>query len=129
MSNVKKVIHSKLLLRELCLFSMDKNIFNELGYPLFSDKNHTWYLYVYNERVVGFCSMVKKNGYTSFNHDYVLKEYRNRGFYSEMFKCRLNDCSGKLKAVCTHKSINVFLKNGFKEIKRTKNYIFVELNK
>ena len=79
--------------------------------------------------MVGFCSYINKGSYTSFNHDYVLPKYRGMGFYNSMFVDRLNDCSGKIKAVCTKKSIGTFLKYGFNEVKKTKNYIFVELKK
>jgi GNAT superfamily N-acetyltransferase len=109
-------------------FAMDKKVISELTYPITTTDNDIWYIALDNYKVVGFCCAVIKKGYTSFNHDYVLPEYRNKGIYSQLFENRLNDTMGLIKAACTKNSINTFKKNKFKVIKQTKNYIFVETN-
>jgi GNAT superfamily N-acetyltransferase len=124
---IEKIKHSKELLREIALIAFDKSVYEELGYPVYSDFNHTWYL-LYDEGIlIGFCAVVDKKNYTSFNHDYILPEYRNKGLYDTLFRARIEDISGKIKAVSTRKSINTFLRYGFEIKRKTKNYTFVEL--
>lgn len=108
-------------------FAMDKKVISELTYPITTTNKDKWYIAI-DKEVIGFCSAVIKKDYTSFNHDFIIPEYRNKGIYSQLFANRLKDCKGLLKAVCTPMSKNIFIKNKFIVIKETKNYTFVELN-
>lgn len=124
---VIKENHSEQCLINLSKIAFNKNVFKELGYPIFSDENHVWYFLYHNNKIIGFCSAIIKNKYTSFNHDYIIPEYRNIGGYDIIFNERLKDYNKNIKAVATKKSINTFLRNGFKIKKQTNNYYFIEL--
>lgn len=119
--------HSDELLKEISIIALQKEVYIELGYPIFSDINHTWYLAYDDNKLIGFCSSVIKKKYASFNHDYVLSDYRRNKVYNELFKLRLLDVQNILiKAVATKKSINTFIRYDFEIIKVTRNYIFVK---
>jgi predicted GNAT family acetyltransferase len=109
-------------------FAMDKKVISELTYPITTTDKNKWFIAIDKEDVVGFCSAILKKDYISFNHAYVLPEYRNKGIYTQLFSNRLNDSKGLLKSVCTDMSKNIFIKNKFIVTKVTKNYTFVELN-
>jgi len=129
MITIDKKEHSIFLMRELGPIVLEKKVYKELGYPIFSDKNHTWYMAYNNGVLIGFCCAIKKKTHISFNHDYVLENYRCLGVYDKLFNARLHDFqSSRIKAVCTEKSISNFLKFGFDITKETKNYTFVQLN-
>jgi hypothetical protein len=124
---VIKEKHSDYALNLLSKIAFNKNVFKELGYPIYSDEKHTWYFLFYHNKLIGFCASVIKKNYISFNHDYIIPEYRNIGGYNILFTERLIDCNCKIKAVATEKSINTFLRNKFKLTKKTNNYYFIEL--
>ena len=46
--------------------------------------------------------------------------------YDELFRFRLSKILGLIKAVATKKSVNTFLRYGFKIKRETKNYTFIE---
>lgn len=125
MINIQKHNHSVELMQKISEIALLKEPSKELGYQIYSDINHTWYLAYYNDKLVAFCSAIKKTNHISFSHDYVLLEYRNKGIYNELFKARMNDFNGGIKSVATDKSLNTFLKYGFKITKKTKNYTFL----
>ena len=126
MISIIKKKHSESLLREISVIALDKETQKELKYPINSSEKHIWYLAYYNKELIGFCSVIDKEDYCVFSHDYVVKYYRGLGAYNMMFENRLNDCVKNIKSTCTNNSIYVFLKNGFKIKRKTKNYNFVE---
>lgn len=126
MIQILKLNNSDDLKRELSMIAFDKKIYKELGYPVYTDKNHVWYLAYFNNVLVGFCSAVKHNKHTSYNHDYVIDTYRCKGIYNELFKARLKDSLGVIKSTVTSKSVNTFKRYGFDIVKSTKNYYFVQ---
>lgn len=119
-------------LKHLAKFAMDKSIINELGYPITSDDNTEWFCAVQHDvHFIGFCAarINLRGNYVSFIHDYVIKEYRNKGVYDTLFKMRIEQYPGMhIKAVATHKSVSTFMRYGFTVTKTTKNYNFVERN-
>jgi len=124
---ILKEKHSPQALCCLSKIAFNKSVFKELGYPIYSDESHTWYFIYHKNSLIGFCAAVLKKEYISFNHDYILPEFRNIGAYNQLFSYRLNDYNCKIKAVATKKSVNTFLRNGFKINKQTNNYYFIEL--
>lgn len=126
---IKLLKHSKELLQELSELALTYNVFKELGYPVYSDENHTWVLAYNDSKLVGFCAYVEKKSHIALQHDYVSEGYRNNGIYNQMFNKRLESCSGLIKAAATKKSIGTFIRNGFKVVRKTRNYYFVELEK
>jgi GNAT superfamily N-acetyltransferase len=120
--------HSKESLSRISEIALSKDVYRELGYPIFSDESHVWYMVYIDKKLVGISSIVNKGRYVSFNHAYVLPEYRGNGIYRKMLRERLNDCvCVPIKVVATKKSLNELLKNQFKITKQTTNYYFLEL--
>lgn len=130
MIEIKKYKHCDSLLKEISLIALDKNVYKELGYPIFSDKNHTWYLLYLDNILIGFCAAIFKGNHYSFNHGYILNDYRGRGYYKALFKKRMEEHKGfYIKAAATKSSLNTFLIFGFKIIRETKNYTFLDYGK
>jgi len=125
MITIEKHEHSVSLMQKISEIALRKEPQMELGYQIYSDSKHTWYLAYENDLLIGFCASVNKGNHFSFSHDYVLPEFRGGGVYLALFINRLNDFPKNIKAVATKKSINTFLRNGFLAVKRTANYTFV----
>ena len=120
--------HSIELMRRISEISLSEEFVKDLKYPVYSTENHSWYLAYKEDKLIGFCSALIQNNTVVFKHDYVLKNERNNGVYSLLFKSRLNDFKGKkIKSTVTNKSVSTFIKHNFKIIKETKNYTFLEL--
>lgn len=129
MIEIVKIQHSKELLCELSSLCFNKLVYKELGYPIFSDVNHKWFLAYKNEKLIGFCAAIELKNKVKFCHDYIELNEREKGYYKILFSERFNNYKGKnIEAVCTHKSINTFKNFGFTETKKTKNYTFVKIN-
>lgn len=127
MIEIIKREHSIKLMSDISAIALNKDVYKELGYPIFSDVNHTWYLAYVDNYLIGFCSAVSKKNHVSFSHDYILKEYRGKGIYNDLFKFRLLDTKSDLiKSVATNKSISTFKRFGFEVLKSTKNYTFIQ---
>lgn len=127
MIEIIKREHSIKLMRDISHIALNKDVYKELGYPIFSDYNHTWYLLYIKDDLIGFCSSISKKNHISFSHDYILKEFRGKGYYNCLFKYRLLDTKKQIiKSVATQKSINTFKRFGFNITKKTKNYTFVQ---
>ena len=129
MIEIIKTKHSKELLCELSSLCFNKVVYKELGYPIFSDNNHMWFLAYKNEKLIGFCAAIEFKNKVKFCHDYIEFSERGNGYYKIMFSERFNIYQNKnIEAVCTHKSIKTYKKFGFIETKKTKNYTFVKFN-
>lgn len=126
MIKIKKYKHSKELMILLAPYALNKEVHKELGYPIFSSINHTWYLLFKDEILIGFCSAINKKNNISFNHDFIDKNFRGKGYYKKLFNERYNDYKNEyIKVVATNKSKNIFINNNFKILKTTKNYTWL----
>lgn len=126
MIKIKKYKHSQELMALLAPYALNKEVHKELGYPIFSSLNHTWYILFEDEQAIGFCSAINKKNHISFSHDFVHKNHRNKGYYKKLFNERYNDYKNEcIKVVATNKSKDIFIKNNFKTLKTTKNYTWL----
>lgn len=129
MIEILKTRHSKELLCELSSLCFNKLVYKELGYPIFSDNNHNWFLAYKNGKLIGFCAAIELKNKVKFCHDYIEFNERKKGYYKILFSERFNIYKHKnIEAVCTNKSIKTFKNFGFIETKKTKNYTFVKFN-
>lgn len=84
------------------------------------DDNNTNYFVAEDQEkiiaVVGWQQM--KNGHFRLKTDYVLKEYRGKKIYSNLWNSRINVIlsygANKLSAYCTDMSLPKYLKEGFR---------------
>jgi predicted GNAT family acetyltransferase len=103
-------------------FAMNKKVISELTYPITTNDRCIWYVAAVKGNVIGFCCLDNKK----CTHAYVSPNHRGNGVYSQLFHLRQTDFKNQtITAVCTNKSVNTFLRNGFKITKQTKNYTFV----
>lgn len=111
-------------------YAMDKEVIQELTYPITTSKDHVWYIALNEfEEAVGFCSAIPRKNHVSFCHAYVHPEWRKNGIYTKLFDMRIQDFKDqRIKAVCTPKSVEAFKASKFNITKETKKYSFVEKN-
>ena len=88
-----------------------------------------WFGAYEGEELVGFNCSVIKNGTARYKSDYVLKAYRGKGIYNDLFAFRLAHSAnrGVLKATafCTPMSIGTFMRYGFVPKSKKIDIIFV----
>ncbi len=83
----------------------------------------------YNELLIGFCGLLIKNNKAILKCDYILPEYRKRGYLMEMIDFRKiyikthYPVISIIEANCTKLALNSHLKCGAKIIKVYKNGI------
>lgn len=88
----------------------------------------TWWGCFYDDVIIGCVCSVRKKGSIRFKSDYVLPDYRRGGVYKRLFSMRLSEGTNVTKtAFCTPCSLSLYLKNGFKEITKRKDIVFVRL--
>lgn len=130
MINIIRSNHSDSLCAAIASICLDRQNQKEIGGQFYSCENHKWYLAYEKDVLIGFCAAVEKGKYVSFNHDFIIKNKRNNGFYNLLFKERLSDFNNReIRAVCTSDSIGTFIRNNFKIYKQTKNFKFVNYGK
>lgn len=92
---------------------------------IFNDNVNLFFLE--KKSLIGFVGLIVKKTKAFFKCDYILPEFRNKGYYKILFLFRINLCKEMnikvLEANCTKMSINYYLKNGFKIKKKYKNGI------
>ena len=108
-------------------FLSQRSIVKELGYNVWDDANKTWLIAVLFDDVRGFCAYKRWRRGVEFCSDYVLPEHRGYGVYDKLFAHRLalnnyDFCFAK----ATSKSINTFLRHGFKKKHQIGRYTLVE---
>jgi hypothetical protein len=102
-------------------FFGSRSVAAEVGINIYDDHDKRWFV-AFDGGLVGFASLRK----ALISDCYVLPEKRNQ----KVFTCILRSiqvCSkGKLKANCTEASKKAFINAGFLEVRKTKNFTFME---
>lgn len=102
-------------------FFGSRAVAKEIGIHVYDDADKRWFM-AFDAGVIGFASV--RNGLVS--DCYVLPEKRNQG----VFKCILSSlmilAPGALRANCTNASKKAFANAGFAEVRRTKNFTWME---
>jgi GNAT superfamily N-acetyltransferase len=122
--------HSIALMREIAPLALSRRTQKELGCSVWSDADHVWFV-AYDKdndiNPVGMCATIGKGSYYQCCHDFVMPIYRGEGVYKMLFEKRFNWMAGfPAKATCTHRSLSTYKHYGFKAVRETKNYTFVE---
>ena len=105
-----------------------KEIRKELPY-LCNEPGRVWFLAFEGEILIGFVSYQESRTKIVFQNDYVFPEYRGKDIYKKLMDYRLRHIKDKnkpIEVVCNCLKIaEAYAKYGFKEKKKTKNYIFM----
>lgn len=114
-------------------FSMDRSVIRAFkGYPLLTSENHTWFIALAGDDIVGFAAVeiLKNNNTAIFMNDYTLPDYRKKGIHAKLIKKRLAFVKkAKVKmatADCTKSCIKQYTKQGFSIIKEFTQWTKVE---
>lgn len=111
-------------------FSMP-DVKKELPY-IGNTKDSVWFLAFDGENLAGFMAVENTKGKVVFKSGYVYPEYRERGVFREIFKAGSNYATSKypgapyITACATPCLMKLLTRYGFKETRRTKNYVFME---
>lgn len=116
-------------------FSMDRSVIRAFkGYPLLTSENHTWFVALAGDDIVGFAAVeiLKNNNTAIFMNDYTLPPFRKKGIHGKLIRKRLAFVK-KTKvematADCTKSCIKQYTKEGFKIIKEFVQWTKVEIN-
>lgn len=98
-------------------------IAKEVGIHCYDDEDKQFFVAFNADNLIGLASL--KNSVVS--DCYVHPNFRNAGVFSKILSFLMRDQT-ELKATCTEKSCGVFLKAGFSEIGRTKNFYRMKQN-
>lgn len=83
-----------------------------------------------DEELIAFTGIQFYKNKAVFKNHYVMPIYRGKGYFKQLFNYSLVVVKSKginiIEATCTNMSIRHYLKNGFKVIKKYKNYTKVK---
>lgn len=103
----------------------NRSVAKEIGYYIYDDVKQLWFFaYVDNE----FAGFVTLQG-NDCKVDYVLPKFRKMGVHFALASERLKYCHGKVRITCNNISKKTMLKLGFKEVRKTNNWTWLELYK
>ena len=75
-----------------------------------------------NDILAGFAGIRMYGNKVVMKNDYIFPEYRKKGYNTKLLKYRLQITRGvKAEATCTPMSLSLYLKQGFREVKKFKN--------
>jgi GNAT superfamily N-acetyltransferase len=111
-------------------FSMP-DVKKELPY-IGNTKNAVWFLAFDGDDLAGFMAVENSKGKVVFKSGYVYPEYREKGVFREIFEAGSSYAASKfpglpyITACATPNLLNMLNRYGFKEVRKTKNYTFME---
>jgi len=102
----------------------NRAIEKEIGYHIYDDPKQLWFFAYVDNTFAGFVTLSGNN----CKVDYVLPKYRKMGVHFALAKERLKYCHGKVRITCNDASKKTMLKLGFKEVRKTYYWTWLELN-
>jgi len=92
----------------------------EIGSNIYTEENKIWFLGfdIKTEFFIGFCALSIDKKTAHLKHDFILPEFRGKGFYSELYQNRLNWIKEKYSeltiktVIYDDKSIHLAIKHG-----------------
>jgi len=100
----------------------DRGIIKELGNNIYHEPNKIWFLGFLNNDIIGFCALSATLKTATLKHDFILPDYRGKGFYSVLYDYRLNYLKTDYPDLCIKttiikkESIYLAIKNGLELI-------------
>lgn len=95
-------------------------------------KDAVWFLAFDEEKLIGFMAIENTKGKVVFKSIYVYPEYRQKGVFINIFQAGMEYAASKfpglpyVTACAAPNLLKLLNRYGFKETRRTKNYIFME---
>ena len=97
----------------------NRKYIQEIGENIYQEEGKVWFLGfdIKTELFIGFCALSVDRKTAHLRHDFILPEFRGKGFYSELYQNRLNWIKEKhskltIKTVIyDDKSIHLAIKN------------------
>jgi GNAT superfamily N-acetyltransferase len=104
-------------------FLGNREIYKELGYPIFIDYDMRFFI-LYDKDPIGFFILRLKKNVLNICYTYVGKKYRKQGIHSYMLDFLFTFISEykTITASATQMSQSFYIKNDFQIIKQTKNF-------
>lgn len=107
-----------------------KKIRRELPY-LCNEEGRRWFLAFENDQLIGFSSLQFEKVLMKIRNTYVFEEYRSHGILKilldTMFEyIKKNEIKKVIQVAVKKHVVGTYEQLGFKEYKRTKNYVFMK---
>lgn len=94
----------------------------EVGINMYDDEDKRWFVAFEGRSFVG-CASVRG---AVVSDCYVTPEKRRQGAFTEILAHIMEHTPGNLRAACTPASLKAFKAAGFRAVRNTKNFTFVE---
>jgi len=101
-----------------------RSIAKEVGIHAYDDADKQWIGGFELGELVGWLSHRK----SVISDCYVLQSHRRKGVLANLLSVAIKDFGSPLRACCTAKSVGVFANAGFREIRRTTNFVHMVCN-
>lgn len=101
-----------------------RQIAKEVGIPMFDDADKQWFM-AHDEGLIG-CASVRGR---LISDCFVFPIFRRCGVFTEILSTLLDGTDGAMLANCTPASKGSFERAGFKPIRATKNFTYMELDR
>lgn len=104
-------------------FCLDKNVFKELGEPIFHTDNSKYIICCIDNICIGFLSYELKKEICNLKYCYIYKEYRNKGIFKKLhiiFVDKLPNYIKYINVISSVFALPIYLKFGYIEIKKYK---------
>lgn len=102
----------------------NRDVAKEVGINIYDDSDKKWFVsFDATEKLIGCASIRGK----LISDCYVVQRSRRIGIFSSLLDAMLEQTSGTLRANCTPASLGAFNSRGFKSVRKSKNFTYVEL--
>ena len=114
--------------REISPFLGRRDVYNELGYPIFNESEKQFFLVMDGDKAAGLSAARVKDDKLILCNTYIEKEYRNQGIYDFLFDLRIERFPDTklITGIATELSKGTFIRKGFSPVKETRRYTFFE---
>jgi hypothetical protein len=106
-------------------FFGSRQVAKEVGINIYDDQDKRWFVAFEGGRIIGFASLKGR----LVSDCYVVPSKRNAGVFRGILTMIEIASSGPLAANCTKASRKAFANAGFVEVRKTKNFTYMELDR
>jgi N-acetylglutamate synthase-like GNAT family acetyltransferase len=105
-------------------FLARREVYAELGHPLWDEDTKVWYVEVQDGQVCGFAALNRLRTHVVLCSAYVLPDQRHRGIYRRLLAARVQDAGPgvELRAIATAASKVALEQFGFSAVRQRGRY-------